>query len=177
MKISELFEEDAPDIIDLIKRDCQQFIEAHPDGLMFRGMDNKSMKPFKGTVRQDRKPVNMSKEKHKRIDDWFEKEFGFKARSQSIFVTGEFDDARSYGQPYAIFPIGEFEFVWSPQVGDMFMYNFNDSPLDEAGYKDTDLKAAINSENEIMLYCKEYYALPIGNKAGADEWLRRIIGK
>lgn len=166
MKMRELFESDDEDMIAAIKRDCKPFLKECRDNmvlnLMMRGMKGKGDEIFKQSVRQDRKPLSMPGDKHKAFDDWSLEKFGFRARSQSVFVTGSYDDARSYGHPYAIFPIGDFEFIWSPEVGDLFMYHTTSNvDFDDLGYKDTDLKAALELENEIMVHCKEYYAVPI----------------
>ena len=75
--------------------------------------------------------------------------------------------------------------MWSPNIDDLNMqthdlmdgmYQNRVSPipptaaqkaeglikaLRQVGYQTTDLQAAIASENEIMVRCEEYYALPI----------------
>lgn len=162
MKIIELFENTQEDMIAAIKRDCKPFIQSKPGGLVMRGMTGKGDEIFKRVVRQDRKPLTMRADKHKAFDDWSKEKFGFGARTQCVFVTGDYGDAKSYGQPYAIFPIGDFRFIWSPEVGDLFMYNTTHiKDYDDLRYKDTDLADAVASNNEIMVYCKEYYAVPI----------------
>lgn len=189
MKIIELFESNPlaglkdAEILELIKRDCQPFLKHHPDGLMFRGMKNKGVGAFKQSVRGDRKPKNMLPELHSKIDDWFQTKFGIKARSETVFVTGDFNDARSYGKAYAVFPIGEFDFVWSPEVGDLFIVLHNETPsevpdrLADLKYQTTDLKAAIDSYYEIMVRCKEYYAVPIYDKDEASVWMNQLERK
>jgi len=176
MKIIELLEDEQEtygnsEIVDLIKRDCKIFLDTKPSGLLYRGMTGKPNRSFKQSVRQDRRPRNMPPEVSTAIDNWFNENFGFKARSQGVFVTGEFDDARSYGKPFAVFPIGAFPFVWSNDVGDLFHLMHNVDPdevaseLDTAGYQDSEMDDAIKSGNEIMIGCKAYYAVPITSEA------------
>jgi len=190
MKIIELYESDNPlaglrdaELLELIKRDCQPFIKSNVDGLMFRGMRNKGVGAFKQSVRADRKPKNMAPEIHTKIDDWFQTKFGIKARSETVFVTGDFADARSYGKVYAILPIGEFDFVWSPNVGDLFLMFHNEKEadvpdrLEELKYQTTDLKAAIDSYYEIMVRCKQYYAVPMYSQDEANVWMNQLESK
>ena len=188
MKIAELHEAvteiaDAGDMeaIELVKRDCQAFIKSKPGGLMFRGMKNKPRGIFIQDVRNDRNPRNMKLEVHEAADEWFHDRFGFKARSEAVFVSGELADAKSYGKAYAVFPIGEFKYVWSPDVGDLFILLHSTRPADVeeelngAGYMDTQLKHAISSGLEIMVQCKKYYAIPMFSVAEADAWAEQIF--
>jgi len=173
MKIIELYEEELPqefdEAIKLIKRDCKSFLAQRGEGLLYRGVQKglgKNIKTFSKKVpRTDRKPKNTLRSTHQELDDWFNDNFGFRARSAAVFVTGDLRDARSYGAAYAIFPIGDFEFLWSPNIGDLFIALGNpenmESTLKNAEYKKTDLADAIESGHEIMLSCKEYYALHI----------------
>lgn len=172
MKIIELFEEEEFDqdaIVELIKRDCKPYFDASPGNrLMFRGMRGRSKtKAFKRTVRADRAPKDTSDELHKAMDDWFLEKFGFKARSNAMFATGHATIAGTYGSLYAVFPIGDFEFVWSPNVDDLTLRTENLRPdeipdvLEDCEFRKTGLRSAINSQNEIMISCREYYAVPL----------------
>lgn len=168
MKIIELFEDTITEdnIIELIKRDCKPWLGKAKE-LVYRGMQKKVDAPFKQEVRADRQPRNTDGELHKAMDDWFNDNFGFRARSAAVFVTGDFDDAKSYGQAYAIFPIGDFKFVWSPNVGDLYMSMHNETPgrvplkLERFKFQDDELEKAISSGFEIMIKCKDYYAVPV----------------
>ncbi len=75
---------------------------------------------IKKKVRQDRRPKDTPIEIHKAFDDRFHKEFGIRARSQCIFTVGNPNTAKFYGKPYAIFPVGKFEVIWSPQITDLY---------------------------------------------------------
>lgn len=192
MKIHELFEQaddlesmDEDEIIALIKRDCKPFIEENA-GVLLRGMRKKSWSPFKQDVRQDRNPRNTRQAVQDVLDKWFDEKFGFKARSQAVFTTGSFPDARSYGTVYAIFPIGNFKYVWSTEIPDLFFVTHNistDNPeeviekLEEADYKSTDLEIAIKTGHEVMLSCKQYYAIPLHLKSDVEPLVEKIFGK
>ena len=179
MKIIELFEEDETDheaelqdAIKIIKRDCKPFLEQFEGRFLFRGSNSfvtgKGPTKFfqKRSVRTDRKPMNTDDDIHKVTDDWFNEKFGIRGRSGAMFATGNFGEARAYGTVYCIFPIGDFKFVWSPVVKDLFVAgrDINSAKdavpyLDKAGYRDTDFGKAIKSGKEIMIACKEYYML------------------
>lgn len=176
MKILELFEDQENtlirDAMKLVKRDCQPFLRDLGDHLLFRGMRlfgpkaPKDKSFFKKAIRTDRLPTNTNIDDHHEMDEWFKKKFGIKARSNTAFTTGNFRDAKSYGTVYAFFPIGDFKFIWSPTVSDLFVDARGIKStkdvfpwLDRANYQDTDLQAAIESGNEIMVQCKEYYSV------------------
>lgn len=138
-------------------------------------------------VTKDRKPLDTHRELHFAMDDWFFDTFGFRARSNAVFATGSKSMSTIYGKPHAIYPIGKYEYVWSPVVADPAMIEAEAGKLlkriaNDAGhpftpeemqdhrieividilsrgrYSDTDLQAALASENEIMVHCDKYYA-------------------
>ena len=172
MKLIDLFEEELPDnfdgIVEIIKRDCKPFLESGLTRLMYRGMRNKTKSFMKVPVRQDRKPKSTDRDIHNLADKWFDEKFGFKARSAAAFVTGDFNEALDYGALYAIFPIGDFKFVWSKKSFDLFVSLFDLAgtvkKLEMLEFKDTDLDDALKSGNEIMLHCKEYYAVAVNRE-------------
>jgi len=101
----------------------------------------------------------------------------------AVFATGEAEMAAGFGALFSILPIGDFTFLWSPNVPDLatefsgkttnifshffqILFSLDTSSNIDAGdyikkadYRTTDLKAAINSGNEIMIFAKEYYAI------------------
>lgn len=125
------------------------------------------------TVRKDRQPVLTGANAHKLSDRYFDEKFGIKGRSATTFVTGQIKHAMSYGRPYAVFPVGEFRFLWSPNVADMAglfvgreaqminnfiadgeeneAYQFVTDILDKQKYTTSNLTAAIASNNEVMI--------------------------
>lgn len=118
-------------------------------------------------IRQNRKPKDTLPKIHKELDRRFSEKFGWKARSTSIFVTGNYNDARSYGKVYIIIPVGYYNFVWSDEIDDLLTYMRSNyirakdvvhaEDYDELmeTYTDTNLTKAINSNHEIMLGAKK----------------------
>lgn len=65
------------------------------------------------------------------IDDW---------RGRSFFMTQSLSDARSYGNPHLIFPCGDYEGLFSPEVNDI--YNDFDCSVHDAAINNLDLSHA-----------------------------------
>lgn len=169
----------------LIRRDCQYFLSRvdHPFSL-YRGMHGQNSKFLKKQVRlDDRRPQEMNQNLHTVINNYFTEEFGEPFRN-AIFVTGDADGANYFGSNYFIFPIGKFTFLWSARIDDLnfHMHDLLDQlykdhaitirptkeqqaeglikQLRQVEYQDDDFQEAIKSGSEIMIRCKEYYAMP-----------------
>jgi hypothetical protein len=172
MRYSELIESEQ-DIAALIRRDCSKYLannSAPMDWIMWRGIADKDEdEDFFGkqTARlTDRRPTSSKYGQHKIVNGFFVKHFKYPFRN-AVFTTGEEDAAESYGTPYAIFPIGDYEILWHPDIGDMFIWlDGNVKPQDEViakledamdGFRTDGIKEAIASHSEIMLYTSEYY--------------------
>lgn len=121
-----------------------------------------------------RKPRNMPTYLHNAADLWFVEKFKIKFRSQALFCTGSLPIARSYGIPTEICPAEEHLFCWSPKIVDLYASYETSQPslsiqeLLEAScyttftYSDTEIiKEAIASGNEMMLWCKSYFAIEL----------------
>ncbi|MEZ6931843.1 hypothetical protein [Aeromonas sp. S16(2024)] len=69
-------------------------------------------------IKNPRKPRNTNELTHSITDEWFEIEFGIKARSRTIFCSTDKEQAVIHGHPYVIsFPEGG-EFIFSEQIYD-----------------------------------------------------------
>lgn len=173
--------------------DCKPFLEM--GGMtqpLLRGMSifdlTDSMKAVR--VRKDRQPKDSPVVVHKLADQFFEQNFGVRYRSESVFCTGNVGMADGYGTYVkAIFPIGYFNYCWSPKVADMFdsmPYSvidaavLEDKPdavttwLERREYRQNkgpaDFINALQSGNEIMIDCDLYYTVTI------DQW-RMLINE
>ena len=156
-------------------------IKAYP---LFRGLDT-----FQDLVvtlpgyRNDRYPKDTPIHLHDAINRVFKTRFGVPFRN-GTFATGNLHEADTYGPLYVVIPIGEFKFIWSTQIVDLYDYlgrKANDIAnnffsLKRADpktmgimlqyvtssefinlYQDTNLKQAIRSDHEVMLYCEQCY--------------------
>ena len=119
------------------------------------------------------------------FDDICQKLFGWRPRSQGVFVTGGAYQAQTYGSVYEVYPTGNFKFIYSPKIHDFYTemrgelnlyrqkYSLQSHPAEaiikKPGFRDTmtalikgkytdkDLYNAAFHENEIMILCKSYY--------------------
>jgi len=179
MRLIEL--DQAPKNWQLIKRDCQPYLRSVDDPLMlFRGMDYKDDAGFvrKKARLDDRMPSAMGMTAHNVINDYFTERFGEPFRN-SVFCVSNPNLASSFGEVYNVFPIGEFTSLWSPKVEDLnykmplwirdlmkgtdeYMDKVGDlwETLDSYRYRTDDLNSAAAFGHEIMIRCKEYYAIP-----------------
>jgi len=162
-------------MLSLIKRDCQPFLQAvdykpilgHP---LYRGI----VVPFdadpfisKKVRLTNRKPRNTHIELHAEINDYFTEAFGAPFRD-AIFCSGRWADASYYGRPYYIFPRGNFQYLWSPKVPDLYEkleVDIRQHPgktieyIKKLEYQTTELQRGIDSNNEIMIRCDSYYGI------------------
>jgi len=119
-------EEDIPKFIKGIKSDCLPFIKEMEDNwktypkFLYRGMKSGEYLS-KHTVRNDRRPLHTPKEIHDLVDINMKKKFGWKPRSEGLFVTPSKDEALGYGPAYYIFPIGNYKYIWSPYIEDFYV--------------------------------------------------------
>jgi hypothetical protein len=109
-----------------IKNECSDFWNSvkpsySKNKFMYRGIENMNdADAIVGTVRQDRKPKDLDVKVHNLMNEYFEKTFGSKFRSNTLFVTTDYSIASEYGTAYAIFPTDPVEAVWSPVTKDLY---------------------------------------------------------
>ncbi len=119
-------------IVNFIKRDCSEFLEENKNNPLWRGVTPQSISRFdfpigddgetfkiRGSVRSDRTPRDSDQWLHEVFDDFFLKKFGIRFRSNALFCVKDEDDVDSeYGKPFAIFPIGKFDYAYSDYIDD-----------------------------------------------------------
>lgn len=163
---------DRREVEDRIQRECRPYLSlVSPDGFaLYRGIDAQTPEFFEGRVDRNRKPTNMPTALHDAADAWFSRQFGVRFRSAALFCTGSKTQAGTYGRRYRIYPIGCFQFCWSPLVSDLHVWAVQNGILDkppsvlvesliELGYREEGLGEAITSGCEIMVACSRYYAV------------------
>lgn len=113
--------------------------------------------------RDDRKPKDTPTEIHNQMNDLMEQHYGRKFRN-GLFTSGDLNQALGYGTTvYRVFPIGEFEFCWSDTYVDAAIGLDEHDPetLITEYYRNDDLKWAITSCNEVMLYADKCYVVGV----------------
>lgn len=182
-----------------VRADCQPFLGLLRAGAgpLFRGEDANKRDAFIGEVRRDRIPRNMPRRLHDAGDKWFSETFGVRYRGAGLFCTGNRAQAAQFGMVYMIFPIGGFQFCWSPKVDDLHVWSkatgcveidpdtaktkatITDADfvlrLGALDYREDDLSAATASGHEVMVACRTYHALAMDNVTGEDALLKELL--
>ena len=193
--LNEYFYIENPKVISELKK-CKPFIndllKCKPFSLLYSGRRT-SENWFVKNVRKDRKPRDMKIEIHNILDEVFYEKFGIKARSQTIFTTPNYNQTKTYtgtaGSAYIIFPMGEYEIIWSDRIYDLYgeivgMYSKTKKDFSEfvgEYYQKGNLCNAIRSKTEIMLYCNRYVAIKASREfeyAGSQamEEIKNLLG-
>lgn len=135
------------------------------------------------------KPRDSNKRLHDEANEFFKEKFGYPCRNW-MFVTGGQNDAAVYGTPYAIFPIGQFKYLWNSNIYDLtnlqstyssdLWVNDASQSYDARTEKavdltmtnlknshswkfDRDIKGALRSLYEIMIDCEKFYIMNAKN--------------
>ena len=174
-----------------ITKECQPYL--HQVGLenafkLFRGVGDTYGDDINKRVRLDaRTPRSMDADLFNAINAYFKEIYGGEFRN-SMLSTGDQYHTRLFGRTYAVFPKGDFKFLWSPRVkdfnfaagdfgkqlrqngrieGSSFSSDNRDTVnelfleefVKEIDWHSIDLNSAIASEAEIMVRCKSYRGL------------------
>ena len=122
------------DIAKTILGNCSQYLKAigfpkNSTNWLLRGESGSpSQKPIDTlttplTVRSDRRPRNTPLQVHQYVDEWLAGpaggHFGWNPRSAGLFTVGRFSIAADYGVVHAVFPIGNFNYLWAEKINDM----------------------------------------------------------
>ena len=75
---------------------------------------------FEKIPRKDRIPMNTPKNVSDALDRGFQKNFGWKPRTEGVFCTPDITSASFYGDAYLFFPFDEYKYIWSPDVEDLY---------------------------------------------------------
>lgn len=162
------------DIVQTIHRDCSMFLAEVGKVGLYRGIKTE----LRGTLnritpRTDRKPLSTSLELHNVFNQAFKEVHDVEnIRSRAVFCAGTVQNAY-YGHMHRIFPVGHYEYWWTPKVQDLFEH-LQDVDLDIASvkqfikrvkYRNDGLVEALKKYkyHEVMLLCDSYYAISVDN--------------
>jgi len=169
-------EYDGEEITEVLIRDCAPYlneingqVQKH---ILWRGLQGTTAKGFgkKYSRIHGRFPLNTKMSQQATINKFFVDNFEHPFRN-GVFVSGDLMQAMEYSQggsyPHAIFPIGNFEYLWHPRLDDMYNTIANVAPAYteklmndlKRGYRQDGLIEAIHHSGglEIMIWCEEYY--------------------
>lgn len=111
------------DVIEKILNNCKPFIETlkkcEKGKLFYRGTwdDIDEIKLYKKP--KYREPKDTPYEIHEELNYLFEKKFGWKGRDGVFAFSGE-GNADDYGFSYIFFPIGYSNYLWNPNIDDLY---------------------------------------------------------
>jgi len=108
-------------LLETIKRYCQKYIKEYIRNDVFLYSGRRSNKEWEiKRIRKDRKPQDTPEEIHNIFDDAFEDVFGIRLRSNSIFCYPDPRLSTWYGNIYMIFPFGDYEIYYHPEIYDLY---------------------------------------------------------
>ncbi len=190
----------------LIKRDCQPYLRQNAFSLkqlaMYRGLEpgEAFTEQYPTVIHKDirlndRKVSDTDPLIHDFFNIQFTKLYGAPFRN-SMFANGNAGMVFQYGRVYIVFPIGEFKFLWSDVVDDLYVsisnetwnvfpngvpetHKLRDSLKPEQAlykylnpiaksYRTDDLMSAIASSKEIMIRGSSYYGIAKPKTAGTN---------
>lgn len=176
-------------IVEIIHQDCLPFLKEIGDKLpIYHGSNNIVKTMQKIPLTKNKKPSYMSREVHDLLDSSFEMLSGVKFTSSGISTTGSRKMAYQIGNVHLFFPVGKYNYAWSPLVNDANEYfglkaasgvvedghiEYDSENVDKyydavhefimsggAQYKfNTGLQEAAQSGHEILFNCDEYYLI------------------
>ena len=177
-------------VADDIRRDCGPFINANRQELqqerfLYRGIKGTTAADLvvNTQVRWDRKPRDTVPQWHAVLDSFFQREFGWKYRSASMFATNCHHNTVDYGRSYIVFPKGNYKMCYSPIVEDVTVDLAGDprlhtSPviqdiikaIPEAEYKAASKKfdMVINDWSEFYTALLDFSAGRVNNNVGEE---------
>lgn len=172
-----------------IRKDCKKILQTYKlvRRFIYRGTDKLKDDDFiKVKPRKSRRPKDTSYEVHITLDSFFERRFGWKARSEGVFTTPMVSKATKFGKKIGIiFPKDGFDFLWNPRIMDSIHFEtekrLNRSFTEQLErYRDDNLVGAIQQESEIIFRCDYFYLInrymEIDNqKYFIENYLREII--
>ena len=170
-----LTEESKEEVQEILQRDCKPYLREIGPKRLYRGFKSNIKSIVKLNPRTDRLPSGFKIDYHNILDDLFHKVYKWNVIDTGVFVTSSPHTAKVYGKTYVFFPIGNYNYLWSPNVLDsstkietMIEKESSKAPFMDPefiikvkqiilSYKNKDLHSAIRSKNEIIFSCKEYY--------------------
>jgi hypothetical protein len=178
------------EVVAIIRRDCRPFLSEFKKPLWraYRHFEGSML--LKRTRLKGREPRGMSYELQEFLDNEFENEFGWKARSGGVFVSDFAAVGALIGDPaHLFFPIGKYKYVWSPDVNDaniskQFKNAASSAALEE---DDVDWKAILKTYTnkgynrqqkfkcECSFRCKTFYLVNMGYNSKMNNFLPQIL--
>lgn len=169
-----------------IKKNCQPFLnEIDKPFSLLRGLRPTPDWSVQKIARlSSRQSMSTPRWLHDELNKLFVRKFKVPFRN-SVFCTGSDSQASVYGMIFCIFPIGNYQYAWSPEYRDLYQtfdeyrsesdqQTFTDMAFNIESYTTTGLNEAIMTGHEIMMYTDKYYALNM-NHIGVDRQTQPLL--
>lgn len=161
-----------------IKRDCKEMVKIvkATKSFLWRGMAGDDEVFLIKTPRKDRYPTDTPIKTQEIFDKLYYEKYGWKPRTEGVFVSNNERGTTGYGPKHVIFPVGKFKYAWAMDINDFWIYvrrltriASTDEQI-EAHLKDDAIKKYNNNKGidkfmkkkvpgEMMIKCKKYYAI------------------
>ena len=189
-------------MIERIKKECKPYLEAIEYNVMeyrlYRGMQGTAAPYMTGRVRlEGRKPQATGTHIHNAVNEYFTIKFGEPFRD-ALFTSSDANFAADYGNLFLVFPTGQFTFIWSEEVDDLYNFEhqmdaaleedrddenesvtngyFGDT-MDNLNYRSSGFTKAMESRQEIMIRTPVYYGINLMNFWKRNDYEDDSIGK
>lgn len=106
-----------------IRTECAPWLDESQGQPIFRGVSGSyhaNWLAYQKKTRDNRRPLSSSSAFHEIMNLFIQIAGGTANRTNSLFVSGSFKQAASYGEIFQIFPQGEFSYTWSPHMRDWY---------------------------------------------------------
>lgn len=168
------------EIYEILSRDCKPFINEFlkkKKTFIWRGTNKRVDFIQKITPRKDRKPRDMPKELHKFLDNVFKDNFGWYVRSEGVFASSDRSFAEDFsdtgGDSYLFFPIGRYDYIWSPVIKDIYTWLGRSQMYIEYYHNDDKIKSSWFI-SEDMFEAQEVITIPVTKALDAGD-ANRIV--
>jgi hypothetical protein len=153
----------AKEIVDILRDKCAPFLKELKKHRYYYMLYRGSKKHIPDDImlvksRKDRKPKDTPPKLSKILDDMFFKKFGWRARSEGVFATPSFDSCSYYGCRSMFFPVGQFKYVWSPDIKDLY------------GHLDWRIQTYFDAKPSYILDVEYNIYDEIGSNLSFDDW-------
>lgn len=141
---------DQEELNQFILTNCQPYLKESNNQLLYRGTADSDADVFIKPVRRDREPMSSSQFLTDLFNEKIKAAGKIANRNNAMFCTGNRSSAWEYGHVFAVFPIGMFDYTWSPTAIDWYR-KYSDVDLT---YKY--LAAALRSKGPNFLHDVEF---------------------
>jgi hypothetical protein len=165
------------EIVPRVKKECRKMVRLvrSTKSFLWRGLAGDDELFVIKTPRKNRYPTDTPTRIHEAFDKQYYEQYGWKPRSEGVFVSNKQRGTIGYGPAHIIFPVSRFQYTWAPEINDFFTYS-KITILLQPKQNEVDIRIAEaikkynnnigidkfmkkNVPGEMMIKCKKYYAI------------------